>query len=133
LADEARAAERRKEIAGAQAALPSPSLFRCGVGRAELSLDPYGTAHACMLLKGAAVDLAHVSLQEAWDVIPGLLAQLDVGESRCRRCPYPGICLSCPAQSLLEGLPAGEPVEFLCRLGQLRRDAYGVDWGPMPD
>lgn len=126
-ADTVRRAEWQKLGAAWTPAPPQPDCsFRCGVGRSEFHLDPYGRLNPCLGLQAVALDLLQMSVHQAWETLPAAIGELTAPPGPCQECGLPPICRQCPAEALLEGVRPGWPLPERCQMARLRAQALGL-------
>ena len=103
-------------------------LYICGAGLHSFHIDAYGQLSPCILARYLRYDLVAGSFQEGWqDFLAGVRAQTVSREFRCRTCDWRAICGSCPAFAQLENGDPETAVDFACRVGHLRAEAFGLD------
>ena len=102
-------------------------LYDCGAGRALFTIDPYGTLHACGLVRRHGVDIRGGGFAQAWwERLPGLLSCRRSRPSPCRTCGIAALCGSCAGASELENGDPEAPVAVFCRVAHLRAHAVGA-------
>ena len=97
--------------------------YACGAGLTGFAVDPYGRLKICGLWPGEAWDLRRGSFREGWDQFIRDQRQTKITRStRCSACAIKPLCGMCPVNGALENGDPEEPVEFLCRVAQLRAE-----------
>ena len=107
---------------------PSGRMYLCGAGLASFHLDPWGIMRPCLMSTEIAYNTETLGFAGAWQAVTGAVDKAAVrnGE-RCRDCPFISLCGYCPGLFALEqGSEAGPP-EYLCRLGETRFRAIGLE------
>ena len=107
---------------------PPGRMYLCGAGLASFHLDPRGTMRPCLMSTEIAYNTETLRFAGAWRAVTGAVDRAAVrnGES-CRDCPYISLCGYCPGLFALEqGFEAGPP-EYVCRLGEARFGAIGLE------
>ena len=103
-------------------------LYICGAGLHSFHIDAYGQLSPCILSRYLRYDLLAGIFQEGWrDFLAGVRAQTVSQEFKCRTCDWRAICGSCPAFAQLENGDPETAVDFACRVGHLRAEAFGLD------
>lgn len=108
------------------------TLFACGAGQANGSVDAYGRFQMCLLLRDPAltVDLGKTTLRAALtEVFPrrreSRAAHPDY-LARCARCFLKGLCDQCPAKSWMEHGTLDTPVEYECAVAHAKARHLGL-------
>jgi len=100
-------------------------LYVCGAGQRSFHVDPYGHLSLCLTNHAHKYDLRKGSFRAAWqDFIPAVRRLPATQDLKCRTCPVVSLCGQCPAWSHLEHRDLETPVEYLCRLGHRRAEAF---------
>jgi len=121
-----RLAAEEAESAGTEGTGDRP-LYDCGAGRALFTIDPYGTLHACGLVRRNGVDIRGGGFAKAWkERLPGLLSCRRSRPSPCRACGIAALCGSCAGANELEHADPESPVAAFCRVAHLRAHAVGA-------
>jgi len=130
--DPVRWAEWEKTFASWQPAPPSSGrLFRCGIGRSNMHVDPYGIMRACEFVETVAYDLKRGAVREGWrHTIPDLLEAFPSKPGPCQQCALTDVCRVCPGHALVAGQPAAGPTVAHCELGRARAQALGLNAVP---
>jgi radical SAM protein with 4Fe4S-binding SPASM domain len=112
----------------------SDTLFQCGAGLNSFHVDPHGRLSLCTLMREPSYDLRHGSFQEGWNhFIPSIRQQEIKTKTRCTNCHLISVCDQCPGWAQLENGDPERPVEYLCRVTQLRAKCYGIPLAASPE
>jgi len=126
LASQKRTAEWEKFCQEFWGPADSDKLYVCGGGISSFNIDPYGNVSICAMARDPAFSLRHASFMEYWhNSIPQALSQKPQGNYQCGSCSLISLCGQCPGWARLEHGNPQEPVEYLCRIAQLRAQAFG--------
>lgn len=102
---------------------PSRRLYICGAGVTNFHIDPRGSLRPCLLSRQPARDLRHQDFKTAWREIVAEIAGMTVAaDYRCNACDRRNICSLCPPFLEFERGSRDRPSEFLCALGDNRRE-----------
>lgn len=95
-------------------------LFPCAVESADgISIDPYGNAFLCELIRKPKVNLLEADVGSAFDTLSSFLQKRRfVGLSRCQRCTLAWHCWRCPGKAYLEKGSMEAPIEYYCELAK---------------
>lgn len=78
-------------------------LFRCGAGRTEVVIDPYGQMRLCMDIPRPKYQILKGSFAEGWRMLSDYVKNTPPGPSyQCRDCELVQYCGFCPARGWLE-------------------------------
>jgi radical SAM protein with 4Fe4S-binding SPASM domain len=109
----------------------SPRLFRCGAGKNQLVIDPFGRMQTCALYRDEFFDLKSGSVADGWDFLQRVVGRRVTRPSRCRSCDKISLCGSCPGNNSLESRGDPEaPPDFLCEITYARIAAFCSDLRP---
>lgn len=100
------------------------TLFVCGAGINTFAVTPFGELIPCIMARMPAHDLTQGTFSEGWTKLQMLVERRVGTDSRCRKCDLGALCGTCPGWALLESGDPVQPVEYLCRIGQLRAEAF---------
>ena len=104
------------------------ALYTCAAGRFSFHVDPSGQLSVCLMAREPSYDVRSGSFQEGWhDFIPRVLSLKRKKTTPCQTCNLQDLCHQCPGYALLETGDAETPVDYLCRLTQLRAEALGLE------
>lgn len=110
------------------------ALFGCGAGRSSFNIDPYGKMSVCVLVRQPEHDLRTQPFKTGWyEAFPEVLATKRTKESPCAKCELAALCGQCPGWAELEHGDPELPVDYLCKVGHLRAEAFGVEDGHKPE
>jgi len=127
LDDERRIKEFRKSYDEHGSEARNPFVYYCAAGDGSFSIDPYGRLQLCQMATASSFDLCKGSFREGWTHFLPRMKQVHRGkETRCDHCRIRPLCAHCPAWSELEAGDPVAPVEYLCRIAQLREKAFGL-------
>src|SRR4030042_6615017 len=127
LQDEYRRSEWKQLAEKFQPSVDSGLLYSCGAGISSFHLNSYGLMYPCMMSRSVSFDLTKGNFIEGWrDVIPRVRQQKPHGEYACGQCELSLFCNYCPPWANLEEGNAELPVSYLCKLAQMRAEAFGV-------
>ncbi len=78
-------------------------LFRCGAGRTEVVISPYGEMRLCMDIPGPKYRILKGSFAEGWKMLSDYVKSTPPGPTyQCRDCELAQYCNFCPAWGWLE-------------------------------
>lgn len=78
-------------------------LFRCGAGRTEVVINPYGEMKLCMDIPGPKYQILGGSFTEGWKILSDYVRNTPPGPTyQCRDCELSRYCNFCPARGWLE-------------------------------
>jgi radical SAM protein with 4Fe4S-binding SPASM domain len=81
-----------------------------------------------MMARRPNYDLRSGTFAEGWhDFMPQVLAQTWTRETPCRDCELMTLCGQCPGWAQMETGDQEAPVAYLCEIGHLRAEAFGLD------
>jgi len=129
LVDEERAAGWREFCEKFWGAPSQPDLlYQCSAGSNGFHIDPYGRLSACMMARIPSYDLRRGTFGEGWRAfMPQVLAQTWSRDTPCRDCELMTLCGHCPGWAQMETGDQEAPVAYLCQIGHLRAEAFGLD------
>jgi radical SAM protein with 4Fe4S-binding SPASM domain len=100
-------------------------LYQCGAGLSTFNIDPYGTLSACLMSRTPCYNLRRGSFRDGWkNFMPQVRKLKRTRKSHCRNCEHMALCDQCPGWALLETGDQEEPVKYLCRIANLRAEAF---------
>jgi len=76
--------------------------FRCGSGKTEASINPYGELKLCPEINRPVYKILEMSLPGAWKSLMLFVEKLEKAEYACKKCHLASFCNSCPARMLVE-------------------------------
>jgi len=84
-------------------------LFKCGVGRTQAAITPFGELKMCLMIDYPKYKILHIKtrnqkldLKEAWEKLRVLVKSIKPDESyRCSECELEPYCKWCPAKAWL--------------------------------
>ncbi|MFH1593480.1 MAG: radical SAM protein [Candidatus Omnitrophota bacterium] len=76
--------------------------FRCGSGKAEASINPYGELKLCPEINRPVYNILKRSLPQAWKDLTRFVEKLESARYVCKSCYLASFCNSCPARMLVE-------------------------------
>ena len=76
--------------------------LRCGSGRTEASINPYGELKLCPDINQTVYDIRQLGLDRAWKKLKEYVKSLEGGDYACKSCYLAGFCNSCPARMVVE-------------------------------
>ena len=94
--------QRYKEAPDLKSQYGTKKLFRCGAGRSEVSINPYGELKLCPEISQPAYSVLDFGLQAAWSKIKNYVKELENKDYICKRCDLASSCDSCPARMFTE-------------------------------
>lgn len=78
-------------------------LFRCGAGKTEAVIDPYGNMRPCMDISYPRFDILKSGFNDCWRKIVEYVKSTKAGPGyKCRDCGLVQYCVFCPARGWLE-------------------------------
>lgn len=108
------------------------SLFNCGAGIRNASLDSYGKLQLCLILRHPET-VYNLNQGNLHDALSNFFPQVRSKKAknleylnRCARCFLGGLCESCPAKSWMEYGTLDTPVEFLCEAAHAQGRYLGL-------
>jgi len=103
-------------------------LFRCGAGIEMFHIDSYGIVRPCRLLRSLGFSLRDMPFKRGWeDVLPSQLVGELPPDHRCVDCDWSSVCLQCPGWSDVVHGDLTTPVDYLCKVTELRAQAFRND------
>ncbi len=109
----------------------SEFLYWCGVGVHSFFIDSFGKLSLCVESRKPAYDLRQGTFADAWErFLPSVKSTRCTKDYVCRHCDLVNLCGRCPPFSEQENGDPESPVEFLCRLAHLRKEAFGLKLAP---
>jgi radical SAM protein with 4Fe4S-binding SPASM domain len=102
-------------------AAPSGRLFACGAAVSTFHVTPAGRLQPCIMTGSIQYDLQRTPFALAWRRMADHVSTLAAPENyRCGGCELRALCGLCPPLAALETGNPGEPVPYLCALGEGR-------------
>ena len=106
--------------------LPPDDIFTCGAGRNSFHIDPYGGLHGCLMTRKIGFSLREMRFEEAFArILPALGGRRDPG-SKCNGCGSHDTCGRCPGFSEWENGDHHSHAEYLCTIGDMRRETFAA-------
>jgi radical SAM protein with 4Fe4S-binding SPASM domain len=100
-------------------------LYNCGGGLSTFHINPYGQMSVCITARAQAYDLRSGTVRDGWrDFIYKVRMQPLSSQSLCATCSISLFCKQCPGWAELEHGDPHKPVEYLCKLAQLRSQVF---------
>ena len=123
-ADEGRMNEWLEFYSKFQGASPPPDrLFQCGAGMQAFHMDSEGRLIPCVMIRSRSYDLTKGAFREGWQTFFGkMINEKFQGNTLCRSCQLASVCHNCPGWVELTQGQNGHPVDYLCRITQLRSE-----------
>jgi len=92
-----------KEGKGQERKINHDRLFRCGAGRTEVVINPYGEMKLCMDIPGPKYQILKGSFNEGWKMLGDYVRNTAPGPRyQCGNCQLSQYCNFCPAYGWLE-------------------------------
>lgn len=110
----------RSDVSNMRENFSVPTLYKCGAGKYEGNIDPYGHLSLCLLDRYPFYDLRHGSFRQGWKFITKLREMPYPVISQCLRCEIKSFCKICPGWLKIEKQPLDGKVEFLCEISKQR-------------
>ncbi len=127
-------AERTIEICTGMNENPQPlskAAFTCGAGQVSFTVDPFGIASTCQIVRKPGVDLRRNSFEYAWNVVFNQLRQTQrSGTQRCDSCDIQQSCTQCAGWSMMEYNDFETPNDWLCEVNHARHEAFNPIYQP---
>jgi len=76
--------------------------FRCGSGKTEASINPYGELKLCPEINQPVYDILGLGLDRAWRRLKKYVKRLENSRYVCKSCYLASFCNSCPARMVVE-------------------------------
>ena len=103
-------------------------LYNCGAGISSFHVDPYGKMSVCILSREPSYDLRQGPFREGWyELFPQIRAEKRKKNHPCAYCEKISLCGQCPGWARLEHGDPEKPVDYLCRVANLRAKAFGLN------
>ena len=84
--------------------------------------------HPCLMSQSIAYNTLTTGFADAWKEVTAAVDRATwEGTGGCADCPSILLCDYCPGLFALEQATPSRPPEYVCRLGENRRRAVGVD------
>jgi len=112
------------------ALLPPDDIFTCGAGRNSFHIDPYGGLHGCLMTRKIGFSLREMPFREAFARILPALGGKRREDSRCNGCGTHDTCGRCPGFSEWETGDLHAHADYLCTIGELRKEIFTGPQGP---
>ncbi len=105
-------------------------LYHCGAGMESFHVDSAGRFSICMMDRKKQYNLRTGTFSEAWDVFAKAIRfQKRSIQSKCSTCELLSVCSQCPAWFSLESGNGEEPLEYFCRIAEMRAEAFAPNRG----
>ena len=100
---EKRNRRRPKKKEGSERKIDHKRLFRCGAGKTEVTINPYGEMKLCIDLLEPKYHILSGSFSEGWEMLSEYVKKIRPGPSyECQECELVQHCSVCPANRWLE-------------------------------
>ena len=77
-------------------------LFRCGVGRSQVAISPFGKLKMCLMIDYPLYRIGDTSWKDSWEKLKGRVAAIASANSlMCHKCKFGDYCKWCPARGWL--------------------------------
>ncbi len=101
------------------------SMYLCGAGKHVFHIDAAGKLYPCITDRQLGYNLRQGTFKEGWDqFLPQVINRQYSPDFACLGCELRPVCGQCSAAAELEHGMREQPVDFLCKLARLRREAY---------
>lgn len=111
----------------------SEDAFVCGAGQVAFTIDPFGIASTCQIVRKPSVDLRQHSFDYAWNTVFKQMRETKrSGTQRCDHCDISGACPQCSGWSMLEHDDFETPVDWMCDVNHARNEAFNLEYQPKP-
>jgi len=78
------------------------NLFKCGAGRSEVTISPYGEMRLCLEMPYPRYDILRENFREGWKRLRGFVADFELPRDYiCGKCVLASFCQWCPARGFL--------------------------------
>jgi radical SAM protein with 4Fe4S-binding SPASM domain len=125
LEEEARSTEWKEFCKRFIGPFSSEYLFSCGAGVSSFHVDPKAQMSVCQMAQFRTYDLRAGNFEEGWGkAIPEILDMRTTGRYLCGHCDLLALCGQCPGWAWMEHGNPQAPVDYLCRVAQLRAEAF---------
>lgn len=105
-------------------------LFRCGAGRTEVVINPYGEMKLCVDIPEPKYQILKGSFNEGWKMLGDYVRNTAPGPRyQCRNCQLSQYCNFCPAQGWLECGDMSACPPYYREAAQLAKLEAGTDRG----
>lgn len=127
LADKKRSHEWGERCQKLEGSPETDELYNCGAGINSFHINPYGELSICMLSRDS-YNLCQGSFASGWHgFIFKIRKQKRKKEFMCISCSLSSLCGPCPDWAQLETADKERPVDYLCRISNLRAEAFGKE------
>jgi radical SAM protein with 4Fe4S-binding SPASM domain len=127
LEDERRVSKFKKSYYEFEASSTTNFLYNCSAGVDTFSINPYGHLQICLMVTKPFFNLREGSFNHGWKkFIPEIRSLPKKRQSQCDSCRNRPLCARCPAWADLEAGNPEAPVEYLCKIASLRKEAFGL-------
>jgi radical SAM protein with 4Fe4S-binding SPASM domain len=97
-------------------------LFRCGAGRTEVAINPYGEMRLCMDIPEPKYQILQGSLAQGWKILSDYVKNTPPASTyQCRDCNLVQYCGFCPAGGWLERGDLSTCVPYLREIARLKK------------
>jgi radical SAM protein with 4Fe4S-binding SPASM domain len=115
--------ERYRQTAGME--ISGRPLYLCGAGKNSFHIDAAGRLSQCLTARNPSYNLREGNFSEGWEqFLPDLVTRQYSEAFPCRACALRMVCPQCPAIGATEMGNPEKPVDYLCRVANLRREAF---------
>ncbi len=127
LEDERRVLEFKKSYQEFETSLTTNFVYNCGAGVDSFSINPYGHLQICLMVTKPFFNLREGLFHHGWKkFIPEIKSLPKKGQSQCDSCRNRPLCAHCPAWAELETGSPEAPIEYICKVAYLRKEAFGL-------
>ena len=108
--------------------VPKPDrVFQCGAGTQGFYVDSEGRLTPCTMTRSRFYDLTKGNFCEGWQTFVGeVIKERIEGDRPCRSCSLAFVCHNCPGWAELTQGKNGQPIDYLCRIAQLRQNLFNA-------
>lgn len=100
--------------------------FRCGAGKTEASINPYGELKLCPEINRPVYNILKLGLDKAWAKLKKYGEKLENSDYVCKKCRLAGFCNSCPARMLIEEGSLNKCNQYDRQMAMLRAEEMGI-------
>jgi radical SAM protein with 4Fe4S-binding SPASM domain len=114
------AVEVKSMVYGSNTTMIKEHKDKCGGGKSQFHIDPYGNISICLLYRKYDYNLRYVTFREAWQNLkPAPKRARDSQE--CLSCEARSVCDQCPAWAYLENGSCDVPSDWVCQFTKLAK------------
>lgn len=110
---------------------PSNNPVNCTAGLNHFQIDCHGMLNLCSLFRIPEYNLCRGNFKDGWNLLSEVRLKRMKYAPKCQGCAWGSICPQCSARSELEEGSWEKPINYFCKIAQLRTDAFGriIDGG----